>query len=153
MLNRFLLALSLIAVGSATAMAQERQWTLDVSDTDAYLVFGVPESDDVGVSFWCTLRTGTITLFVPETDAKLKAKRGVRFSLTAADKIFQLKGQTTANEEAASISIEAKLATADPVFASLRKADRFKLNVGGEEIIYPLVEADFAGLLESCRKP
>lgn len=45
-----------LAAGSlvcSPAKAQEREWSLDASDQEAYLIFGVADSDDVGVSLWC----------------------------------------------------------------------------------------------------
>ena len=58
MFHRLLLTVSLIAAATASTAAQERQWTLDASDEDAYLIFGVPESDDVGLSLWCPIQKG-----------------------------------------------------------------------------------------------
>ena len=40
---------------STLALAQERQWSLDTVNNQVFLVFGVPESDDVGLSFWCDI--------------------------------------------------------------------------------------------------
>ncbi len=147
------LAVFLFAALSQGAAAQERLWSLDRGDEDAYLVFGVPDTDDVGISFWCTLGTGEISLFMPETDSDMEAGKIISFTLTAGETVAQIKGKTTANEEAGAISLEAKISDGEPLFAALTEADRFKVKVGKEEYVYPLTDADVAGLLNLCRKP
>ncbi|MBI2717531.1 MAG: hypothetical protein HY245_05550 [Rhizobiales bacterium] len=153
MFKTLLLSLSLIAASSASAAAQERQWSLDIGDSEAFLVFGVPESDDVGISFWCALHSGEVSIFVPGAGPKLKPGRRASFSISAGSRTVRLKGKTTANEAAGTTSIEAKLADTNPLFAALRQADRFKVRIAGTETVYPLLEADLPGLLEACKKP
>ena len=153
MFKTILLSVSLIAASGASAAAQERQWTLDVGDSEAYLVFGVPDSDDVGISFWCSLRSGEISVFVPNSDPKLKPGRQASFTVSAGGRTVKLRGKTTANQQAGTTSIEAKLADSNRLFASLAKADRFKVRIGGTEIVYPLIDADLPGLRDACKKP
>ena len=130
MFHRFLLATSLAAAFSAGAAAQERQWSLDTGDEDAYLVFGVPETDDVGISFWCAMGTGLISIFVPEADASMQPGKTVPFTMTAGEIVAQLEGQTTANEMSDTTSLEAKVSDSQPIFAAMKDADRFKVKVG-----------------------
>ena len=153
MFLRLLLAVFSIAAVSASAEAQERQWSLDTGDEDAYLVFGVPETDDVGVSFWCTMGTGEISIFVPEADPSMKPGKTVPFTMTAGEMVARLEGKTTANEEAGTTSLEAKVSDSLPIFTAMKDADRFKVKVGKEENVYPLIDADVAGLLRLCGKP
>ncbi len=47
------------------AFAQEREWLLDAVEEDVFLVFGVPDTNDVGVSFWCKIGTGVVSVFAP----------------------------------------------------------------------------------------
>ena len=77
MWTRFLLA-ALLAGIALPASAQEREWIFDTGDEDAYLVFGVPESDDAGVSFGCTLQSGEIRIFLPEAGDDLKPNATIR---------------------------------------------------------------------------
>ena len=53
MLLRLVFAVIVMVLATGGPSAQERQWSLDAGDQDAYLIFGVPDSDDVGVSLWC----------------------------------------------------------------------------------------------------
>lgn len=149
---RLLFACLLLPFLAAPSFAQERQWSFDQTDRDAYLVFGVPETDDVGLSFWCTQRSGWITLFMPESDAGVKAGRKTRVTIFAAGKRFRYDGATTANEDAGGISVEVRVKPDDRLFAALTQADRIRIAVGKSEHIYPLQEVDFAPLLQLCSK-
>jgi hypothetical protein len=153
MLLRLLIMLTGLVLGSSLALAQERVWNLDLTDQEAYLVFGVPETDDVGVSFWCTLQSGIVRLYVPETDPNLKLATSVDFDLEIAAKIYPLKGKTAVNEESAGTSLEAELKASDPLFSTLREANHFAVKVGASNHVFPLGEADFSGFLEACRRP
>ena len=153
MLSRLLIIPAALMLGPTLAMAQERIWNLDRTDQEAYLVFGVPETDDVGVSFWCILQSGIVKFYVPETDPDLKLADSVDFELAIAAKTFPLKGKTSVNEEAGTISLETELKTSDPIFSGLQEANYFAVKVGANNNVFPLGEADFASLLEVCKKP
>jgi hypothetical protein len=144
--------LAALVLGSASSLAQERIWTLDQSDAEVYLVFGVPETDDVGVSFWCTQQSGIVRLYFPDSDPSLKPGAEVNFKLEVAGKTYPLIGKTAFNEESTGTSIEAELKTADPVFAALQTANRFAVKAGSTSHVFPLGEADFQTFLDVCGK-
>ena len=152
MLFRSLIILTSLLAGTTASLAQERVWNLDQTDHEAYLVFGVPETDDVGISFWCTLQSDIVKFYVPETDPTLKIADSVAFEVSISDKTYPLKGKTSVNEESGSTSIEAELKTADPIFAALETASHFSVQAGTSNQIFPLEEADFSGLLDACKK-
>jgi hypothetical protein len=147
------LVVAIILFGLPQAYAQEREWSIDQTDKEAYLVFGVPETDDVGVSFWCKLQSDIVRFYAPETDAKLKIGKRVPFVLEIPPKAFRLKGKTTVNQEAGSISLETELKITDPVFAALDAADHFAVTVGHSRNAYPLQDADFKTFLGACKIP
>lgn len=153
MLIRLLIVLNALGLGTTLATAQERVWNLDQTDQEAYLVFGVPETDDVGISFWCTLQSDIVKFYVPDTDPTLKIADDVAFELSISDKAYPLKGKTSVNEESGSTSIEAELKTTDSIFAALESTSHFSVQAGSSNHIFPLDEADFSGLLEVCKKP
>ena len=137
---------------AGAASAQERQWTLDASDQDAFLIFGVPESDDLGISLWCPIRQGMVNVFVPETGEAISAGKELIIILKAGEETAEIKGKTEQNLDAGVASAEGQIPADHPVFEAMTKEDRFRVTVGKEEIIFPLMEADVAGLLELCRK-
>ncbi|MEQ1521302.1 MAG: hypothetical protein ABL936_08525 [Aestuariivirga sp.] len=150
---RLLIVLATFVLGSGLSLAQERVWALDQSDAEVYLVFGVPETDDVGVSFWCTQQSGVVRLYFPESDPGLKPAAEVNFGLEVAAKTYPLKGKTAFNEESTGTSLEAELKTTDPVFAALQTANRFAVKAGSTSHVFPLGEADFPTFLDVCGKP
>jgi hypothetical protein len=151
MWSRYVMS-ALLIFAAVPAWAQEREWIFDTADEDAYLVFGVPESEDAGISFGCTLQSGEIRVFVPEAGDDLKPDQKIKLTITAGDKNFVYDSQTTANEMAATTSAEATIAAGDALFADLRKTDRFTVKTGAEENTFPLEGADFESLVRACSK-
>lgn len=127
---------------------------LDASEEDAYLIFGVPETDDVGVSFWCPIGKDVVNLYVPVPTRLLPRTRdkAAPLAVTAGEETATFRGKADVNPEAAVSSIEVQIAISHPLIAALLKADRFSVKVGKEEIVYPLYETDLEDLLALCRK-
>ena len=151
MWTRCLLA-AIWACAALPALAQEREWLFDTGDEDAYLVFGVPESDDAGVSFGCTLQSGEIRIFIPEAGDDLKPDEKIKLTVTVGGKDFTFDGVTSPNELSATTSAEATIRADDPIFPELRKVDRFTVKAGMEENTFPLEGSDFASLVRACSK-
>ncbi len=147
------LSLSLAAcLLAGSAAAQERQWSLDASDQDAYLIFGVPDSDDVGVSLWCPIRQGVVNIFVPEIAGVEPGKTEITAALAADDQSAEVSGKTEQDQDTGISNFEGQIRVDDPIVAAMLKADRFHLKSGGEDMVFPLIEADLGGLVELCRK-
>ena len=134
------------------ARAQEREWILDAADEDAFLVFGVPETDDVGVSLWCKLGSARVKLYFPEGSPELKPDITAPYELIVGAKKHKLSGKTTANDLTGSTSVETELSADDPLWTELIKADRFTVKIGKHELTYPLVDAGIDNLLKLCRE-
>jgi hypothetical protein len=133
------------------AEAQEREWILDAAEQDVYLVFGVPETDDVGVSFWCKVGTGRIKIFIPEGSKTLKPETKASFTLTIGTKDYTLAGTTSANDMTGATSVETEVAVDDPMVLALQGADRFVTKVGGHVTTFPFIDSGFANLLRMCK--
>jgi hypothetical protein len=147
------LALALIlGVLTPLAWAQEREWRFDTGEEEAYLVFGVPETDDVGVSFWCTIGLGEIRVFFPEAGENLAVGQTVAIELEVGGKRFSFTGETAANEEAGTTSAETSVESDNPVFSAFLASDRFNVKLGKEESVFPLQGADFESLRRVCSR-
>lgn len=153
MAKRLSLAVLAAFALAAPAHAQERQWTLDASEQDAYLVFGVPESDDVGISIWCPIESGEVRIYVPEASAEAEADKDVTAILSTEDTTREFKARSEVNADAGVTAIEVDLPVDDPILAAMLKADRLRVKVGQDEMVFPLFDADLSGLMELCRKP
>ncbi len=137
---------------TSSVFAQEREWVLDAADEDAFLVFGVAQTDDVGMSFWCKIGSGKINLLAPEYNAGVNPSLTETLALTVAGKTFNVMGRRSFGAEPGSGSVEAELALNDPLFDAVKSADRFSLTASGHKSVYPTVGADFDGLLKLCQK-
>ena len=144
---------TLLVLATTHAQSQERQWNFDQTDSEAYLVFGVPETDDVGVSFWCELQSGAIKFYVPQTDPKLKLTEVAPLDVDVGSKLYRFIGRSSISETDGKASIEVEIKTTDPIFADFQEANKFSVKAGSKSHIFPLNEVDFTGLLSVCRKP
>jgi hypothetical protein len=140
---------------AGAALAQERDWTLDTSEEDAYLIFGVPESEDVGVSLWCRIGQGVVNLYLPApTRLMPKTRDGAApIIMTAGTEQATFRGKADVNRDSTLSSIEAEMAVDHPMIAALKTADRFTIKADVTEVTFPLYNADLEGLLALCRKP
>jgi hypothetical protein len=134
------------------SLAQEREWSLDASADDAFLVFGVPQTDDVGLSFWCKIGSGSVAMFYPVTWRDFPDNSTVTVSAEIGPARLKLKGKASARSEGAPASIEVPLALNAKLFKSLKTSDHFVLKVRGHSAAYPLSGADIDGLLNLCRR-
>ena len=152
MANRLFISLLATAALAAPAAAQERQWSLDASGEDAYLVFGVPDSDDIGVSIWCPIQQGEVHVYLPETAENLGDGQKTAMTISTDDMSINVEAALDAGQDGGTSSVEATLPDDSPIFDSMLKADRFTIKVGSDETVFPLFEADLSGLMDLCRK-
>jgi hypothetical protein len=152
---RTLLLLLALGLMAGAAPAQEREWLLDAGDEEAYLIFGVPDSDDVGISFWCVLRKDMVNLYLPRPTEELRTLKGkeVPVKLSAGGEAVTFRGKLQLIPEGLYSSVEVEIAADHPVLAAMSESDRLRLRVGTEDLIFPLYDANLAGLIELCRKP
>jgi hypothetical protein len=135
-----ILALALGIMSGPGAQAQEREWSFSASEDQVFLVFGVPESEDIGISFWCTQGSGEVKIFVADANEKLAPER------------FSVPARTMANELDATTSAEGAVPANSPLFEALSASDRFIVRVEGAEQTFPRTDADFAELSAACRR-
>jgi hypothetical protein len=136
-----------LAMMISTASAQEREWLLDAAEEDVYLLFGVPNTTDVGISIWCKINTGKISVFAP-LPKTTPTPASATLTIGAANYELAMT-QADANKQN---SIEAQLAPQDKILADLQTAESFSLTLGKHTSIYPLADADFAGLIRLCKE-
>jgi hypothetical protein len=144
--SKWMIGAALLFSAATSAVAQERQWLLDAADQDVFLVFGVPDSNDVGVSFWCRIGKPDITLFLPmPQNAKAPAPE---LLIDIAGKTFKTTGMLP--EEENGKTVEAKLPEREAAMTALKDTDRFSITIENHKAVYPLAGADFEGFLKLC---
>jgi hypothetical protein len=130
---------------ASTALAQEREWSLGASGEDVFMAFGVPDTADIGVSFWCKIGAQDVSVFAPLPPVKGPKADAAKLLIEAGEKTFAL--DTNVIEDS---SVEGRLKPQGDVIAALKNADRFTLVIGTHKTTYPLEGADFDGLLSMC---
>jgi hypothetical protein len=151
---RVLLVLTLLGGFAAQATAQERDWLLDVGSDEAYLIFGVPDTDDVGVSLWCPLNKGIVNLYLPRPAREFKniKTRDVPLKVTAGREKVTFRGKLDAPPDSAVAVVELEIPATHPLLAAMPSADRLTIQFGKQTLIFPIYGADVAGLVELCQK-
>ncbi len=144
-----------LALMAGAAQAQERDWTLDASEEDAYLIFGVPDSDDVGVSLWCRIGRGAVYLYMPVSAALITPDKDKTAPVTiiAGQQTATFRGKAEIDAKGSFSSIEAELDAGHPIITALRTVDRFTVKTGTAEVVFPLYNSGVSDLFELCRKP
>jgi len=150
----FLRFLTITAISFAlinTASAQERQWGLDASDNQAFLTFGVPDSEDVGISLWCEIGNGQMSVFLPETRVPLRVGEAVPMTVTVDGVQKQLRGSAAKDPASGQMTVEAKFSLKDILISRLQGGQTISVRVKGHDNNFPFADADFAGLVDDCK--
>jgi hypothetical protein len=135
----------------SACFGQEREWLLDAVDRDVFLIFGVAETNDVGVSFWCRIGTQNISAFT-SAPANFETPSGpTPVELTVGGVAYLLDATPNTGDRQA--TLEAPLVPQEKIIESLKAADMFRLRIGNHTSTYPLAGADFDGLIRLCAKP
>lgn len=133
--------------GTSNAYAQEREWALDAVDEDVFLTFGVPNTDDVAVSFWCPIGSNKPKFFA-NINSNNQSKPNLEAQIIIAKQTFKLpmvassKGRPT---------VETASALPSPIVQALASEDRFAFDFDGHHSVFPLEGADIQGFTKLCQ--
>ncbi len=147
-----------VLLSFSPAVAEEaRKWMGETQEAGAVLLYGLPESDDVPVSFRCELPLHEFVMTL-SLEPDFEPKSGpVKVTLTAppaADELI-VDGQVQFLEEMGVTFVEAR-PVFDAAFARLLKqGGELKFTIGDASFAYPLAgAADAMGPIEAaCAKP
>ncbi len=128
------------------AAAQEREWQLDAQDEDAYLVFGVPNTADIGISLWCKIGQKTISVFAP-VPSNIKSK-DAKVALQIGDREYALKPKF--NTALNSTTVEAELHPSAEILSAIAAAERIGFQIAGHKSIFPTEGANFLDFKKLC---
>jgi hypothetical protein len=135
---------------STAAIAQERTWLLDATEEEAFLVFGVANTTDIGVSFWCGLGKNEVRIFAPVPNMANNSKIKMPDTLVIGMNITPL---AFAKVEGESMNaVEAPLANADSVLKKLADTDHFSVTLQNHKATYPTDGLDIEGFLKHCKE-
>ncbi len=146
------LQILIFCVSVSTLSAQEREWSLDSTEQDAFLVFGTPNTDDVGISFWCKHGGRQIRLFVPQFHVSSKKVVG-DLMITIDTQSFRRTAEFSKGPEANSVTAETELSEIDPAILALVSSNHFSITSLGVKKNFPFDGSDLGDLIKLCRTP
>jgi len=147
---RTALLAAIVLAQAAPAFAQEREWSLNSTDTQTFLVFGVPDTDDVGLSFWCLNGKKDMSAFLPEPTLKLKRGQKLSMLLAVNGKTAKLPAVVDKDDATGVFTVEGKFNQGSQLLKNLKNGQAVTVTVLNHTSTYPLADADFAGLVDSC---
>ncbi|MEP6828192.1 MAG: hypothetical protein ABJA10_08960 [Aestuariivirga sp.] len=143
-------AVFLALILATQAHAQERQWGLDTVNNQAFLVFGVPESDDVGLSFWCDVGKSKVSVFLPETVAPLRRGEHTNIVMAIDGQAERFSATVSRDDGSGKLTIEATFGLKGSTMMALRAGQSLAITVKGHVNSFPITDADFDGLVDAC---
>jgi hypothetical protein len=129
------------------SIAQEREWQLDAQGEDAYLVFGVPNTADIGISLWCKIGEKSVSVFAPvPSTVKKPVKANVK--LLVEDREYPLKPKI--NDDQNTTTLEAELLPRDEILSAIAVAERIGLVIADHKSVVPTEGANFFEFNKLC---
>ena len=143
-------AVFLALILAPQAHAQERQWGLDTVNNQAFLVFGVPESDDVGLSFWCDIGKSKVSAFLPETVAPLRRGERTNIAMDVDGHAEKLSATVSHDDGSGKLTVETTFGLKGSMMKALRAGQSLAITVKGHVNSFPIADANFDGLVDAC---
>jgi hypothetical protein len=147
---RVLIFLLSLTICLPPALAQEREWSLSMTDEEANLDFGVPDTDDVGLSFWCKFGTGKVSIFARIDKNLVKRNARTKVLIEIDGEKFPIKMNAEVTKGAKTASIEGLVSVTGTVMTAANHGQDFALTAFGRRSSYPLINAEISGLLQTC---
>lgn len=146
------MALCVFALSATVqAQAQERQWSLDTVNNQVFLVFGVPESDDVGLSFWCDIGKTKVQAFLPEGVAAIRRGQQIKINVKIDAYSEKILALVAGDDGSQKLTVETTFGLQGSLMKALRAGQSLGINVNGHESHFPLADADFDGFVGACK--
>lgn len=128
-----------LAAGPVRAQDEVAVWTLSTEGDDAYLVYGIPDSDDGRIALSCAKRSGKVKVVAPVErrvasrldpsgqwrDAKGRSNPWpTPVTLSSGATTAQLQGQAQPDEMNGGSTVEAALPAGSPVLQAFARSSQ-----------------------------
>ena len=165
---RAVLAL-IAALAAAPAAAQDEasRWFGQVDKTEAFLTFGVPESDEIEASLSCTRKTGQIRILFPVQHRMAETLRGgttwvdnlgrpapwpVSVTVGSATQQTTVRGSANVDELGGGSTITVELSERAPVMQEFATTGQLRLIATGETVAHaPAPRREASRFVRACR--
>ncbi len=117
--------------------AADMKWYLSPpasSDGPARLIYGERETDNVGFSALCRVRSGEARIILSQTVAGLVEGEPVRIDMSALDVANTYEGRGSSANNESGVSFPAvDLSFNDPIWSGMRRGSNLNISINGEE--------------------
>ena len=143
----------LMVLLAAPASAGREQWSFIRSGSEALLVYGVPETDLVTLSFICEPKRKTIDIVTTVLPGNVKGERPGRIKLSGTDASLEFAGKTSRYDEDRGIHFLAPTAIDARLFDLLDKGTSLRIEAMGARDSVPLarISKPLAQMRQACR--
>jgi hypothetical protein len=132
--------------------AQEREWTIDTNgENEAYMTYGVPETEDIGLGIWCKIGSNKLSFYVPQSGWQAGATKTVDLKIVADPAEISVQGKLQEDPSRDSASVEAMVELTSPLVAAMPDAQHIDIDTGKHKIVTPLYDAPVSSLLRVCK--
>lgn len=122
------------------------KWQIQQNETEAYLMHGVPETDDRDFYSSCDLKSGKFTWFLPYVPASFTAD--TQMTMTVFAKPLKAMGlyiiNATYDDNSGAYLATAEIRTEDPVLDWLSEADHLTYSIGVTDVTFSLAGSAIA---------
>lgn len=143
----------LTALLATPASTGKEQWSFVKSGSEALLVYGVPESDVITLSFICEPKRKSIDIVTTVLPKNVKGERPGRIKLTGAAASLEFAGKTSRFDEDRGIHFSAPSTIDTRLFDLLEKGTSLRIEAMGARDNVPLaqVRKPLAQMRQACR--
>jgi hypothetical protein len=134
------------ALGISQGHAQEREWILDAETDDVFLAFGVPNTDDIAISLWCSKGTDQPKFFAATPFLQSSVK-----SPTAHIEVGSQSFDFALNAQAGpKTTVETQKILPGEFLQALQNQDHVTVTIAQHKSVFPLDGADVKTFLKLC---
>jgi hypothetical protein len=144
-------ALPLLAAPASSA--EKQQWGFVKSQSSLLLVYGVPESHAITLSFICEPKKKTIDIVTTVLPAKVASKRAGAIKLSNGTSSLEYAGKTSQFDEDTGIHFSAETAIEPRLFDFLDKGTSLRIEAFGARDSVPLrgIKGPLTQMRNACR--
>jgi hypothetical protein len=146
-------AVALLLATAPALSADKQQWGFVKSQSEVLLVYGVPESHAITLSFICEPNKKTIDIVTTVLPAKVASKRAGTIKLSNGTTKLEYAGKTSQYDEDTGIHFSAETAIEPRLFDFLDKGTSLGIEAFGARDSVPLkgIKGPLAQMRNACR--
>lgn len=147
-------AVALLLVAVPAAAAEKEQWEFVKSGSEALLVYGVPESEAVTLSFICEPKKNKIDIVTTVLPPNARQGRAGNIKLSNGPSSLEYAGKTGRDNEETGVHFSAPTVIDPRLFDLLERGTSVRIDAFGAHESVPLtrIKGPLAQMRKACRR-